>query len=108
LPPIQLRAGVVGLAANRLTEEFYRPSVVVELGELEAVDRAAASLSSGTHALDECAGMLTRYVGRGGGRLQCRRHDWASWRRGCSPSRRPNWWAASTPLQIDAEALRMN
>lgn len=47
--------GVVGLAAGRLTETYYRPSVVVSLG----ADYARASCRSIpefhiTHALDEC------------------------------------------------------
>jgi len=58
------RAGVVGLAASRLTEEFYRPSVVVELGE----DESRGSCRSIpefhiTRALDECADLLVRYGG---------------------------------------------
>jgi single-stranded-DNA-specific exonuclease len=58
------RAGVVGLAASRLTEEFYRPSVVVELGELESRGSCRSIPEFHiTHALDECAGMLTRYGG---------------------------------------------
>ena len=58
------RAGVVGLAASRLTEEFYRPSVVVELGALESRGSCRSIPEFHiTHALDECAGMLIRYGG---------------------------------------------
>ncbi len=56
--------GVVGLVASRLTEQHYRPSVVVQLGE----DESHASCRSIpefhiTHALDECGDLLVRYGG---------------------------------------------
>jgi single-stranded-DNA-specific exonuclease len=58
------KAGIVGLVASRLTEEFYRPSVVLERGE----DESRASCRSIpefhiTGALDECADLLTRHGG---------------------------------------------
>ena len=57
-------AGIVGLVGSRLTEEFYRPSVVVERGEEEsrASCRSIPEFHI-THALDECADLLLRYGG---------------------------------------------
>ncbi len=58
------RAGVVGLAASRLTEEFYRPSVVVERGEVESRGSCRSIPEFHiTRALDECAGLLIRHGG---------------------------------------------
>ena len=57
-------AGIVGLIAGRLTEEFYRPAVVVEQGNKES--RASCRSISEfhmTHALDECADLLVRHGG---------------------------------------------
>jgi single-stranded-DNA-specific exonuclease len=56
--------GIVGLVAGRLTEQYYRPSVVVEVGE----DECHASCRSIpqfhiTQALDECADLLVRHGG---------------------------------------------
>jgi len=58
------RAGVVGLAASRLTDEFYRPSVVVERGEVESRGSCRSIPEFHiTHALDECADLLIRHGG---------------------------------------------
>lgn len=56
--------GIVGLVAGRLTEEYYRPAVVLEIGE----DESRASCRSIpefniTQALDECADLLVRHGG---------------------------------------------
>ena len=59
-----LEAGIVGLVAGRLTEAFYRPAIVLEIGK----DESRASCRSIpefniTRALDECADLLTRHGG---------------------------------------------
>ncbi len=56
--------GIVGLVAQRLTEEFYRPSVVVELGP-ERSRGSARSIPEFniTAALDRCSDLLVRYGG---------------------------------------------
>ncbi len=57
-------AGIVGLVASRLVDEFYRPVIVVEIGQ--QVSRGSARSIPEfhiTHALDECADLLIRYGG---------------------------------------------
>lgn len=56
--------GIVGLVAGRLTEEFYRPAVVMEEGETEsrASCRSIPQFDI-THALDQCAALLVRHGG---------------------------------------------
>ncbi len=57
-------AGIVGLVASRLTEEFYRPSVVVELGPGESRGSARSIPEFNiTAALDRCRDLLIRYGG---------------------------------------------
>ncbi len=58
------KAGIVGLVASRLTEEFYRPSVVLERDKEEsrASCRSVPEFHI-THALDECADLLMRHGG---------------------------------------------
>jgi single-stranded-DNA-specific exonuclease len=57
-------SGVIGLAASRLTDEYYRPSAVVAVeGEYA---RGSARSVPGFHiteALDSCSGLLERYGG---------------------------------------------
>ena len=58
------KAGIVGLVASNLTEEFYRPSVVVEKGDGES--RASCRSIPEFHitrALDTCADLLVRHGG---------------------------------------------
>ena len=62
------RVGVIGLAASRLTDEFYRPSVVVEQGAVESRGSCRSIPDFDiTGALDECAradeSLFTRYGG---------------------------------------------
>ncbi|NDJ75155.1 MAG: single-stranded-DNA-specific exonuclease RecJ [Chloroflexi bacterium] len=57
-------SGIVGLVAGRLCEEFYRPAVVIEMGE----DESRGSCRSVpefdiTQALDRCADLLVRHGG---------------------------------------------
>ncbi|MFN8528220.1 MAG: single-stranded-DNA-specific exonuclease RecJ [Anaerolineae bacterium] len=56
--------GIVGLVAGRLTEEFYRPAVVMEEGahESRASCRSIPQFDI-TSALDQCAGLLVRHGG---------------------------------------------
>lgn len=57
-------AGIVGLVAGRLTEEFYRPAVVVELGPAESHGSARSIPEFNiTAALDQCSDLLVRYGG---------------------------------------------
>jgi single-stranded-DNA-specific exonuclease len=59
-----LLSGIVGLVAGRLTEAYYRPSVVVETGD--AVCRGSCRSIREfhiTHALDECSDLLLRHGG---------------------------------------------
>lgn len=60
----QVLPGIVGLVAGRLTEELYRPTVVLEHGEIEsrASCRSIPEFHI-THALDECADLLVRHGG---------------------------------------------
>lgn len=56
--------GIVGLVAGRLTEEFYRPAIVMETGDSEsrASCRSIPQFDI-TGALDECADLLVRHGG---------------------------------------------
>jgi single-stranded-DNA-specific exonuclease len=56
--------GIVGLVAGRLTEEFFRPSVVLQRGahESHASCRSIPQFDI-THALDQCADVLLRHGG---------------------------------------------
>lgn len=60
----QVRPGIVGLVAGRLTEEFYRPAVVLEYGDVEsrASCRSIPEFNI-TAALDECADLLVKHGG---------------------------------------------
>jgi single-stranded-DNA-specific exonuclease len=60
----EFNPGVVGLAASRLTDQFYRPSVVGEMGE-EFTRASCRSISEFhiTEALDQCADLLEHYGG---------------------------------------------
>jgi single-stranded-DNA-specific exonuclease len=56
--------GVVGLVASRLTEMYYRPSVVVQIGEDESHGSCRSIPEFHiTHALDRCADLLERHGG---------------------------------------------
>jgi single-stranded-DNA-specific exonuclease len=56
--------GVVGLAAGRLCEEFYRPAVVVSIGETHSRGSARSIAEFHiTDALDECSELLVRHGG---------------------------------------------
>jgi single-stranded-DNA-specific exonuclease len=58
------KPGIVGLVAGRLTEEFYRPAIVMERGETEsrASCRSIRQFDI-TRALDQCADLLVRHGG---------------------------------------------
>jgi single-stranded-DNA-specific exonuclease len=57
-------AGVVGLAASRLTEKYYRPSVIASIGE-EFTRGSCRSIPEFhiTHALDQCKDILEHHGG---------------------------------------------
>ena len=57
-------AGVIGLVAGKLKERYYRPSIVLEVGETESHGscRSIPELNI-TEALDEAADLLVRYGG---------------------------------------------
>ncbi len=59
-----IQPGIVGLVAGRLTEAFYRPAVILEIGENEsrASCRSIPEFNI-TRALDECADLLVRHGG---------------------------------------------
>jgi single-stranded-DNA-specific exonuclease len=56
--------GIVGLVAGRLTEEFFRPAIIMEQGETEsrASCRSIPQFDI-TNALDQCADLLVRHGG---------------------------------------------
>ncbi|CAG0934820.1 Single-stranded-DNA-specific exonuclease RecJ [Thermoflexales bacterium] len=57
-------SGVVGLVASRLTEEFYRPSVVIERGPQESRGSCRSIPEFHiTQALDECRELFVRHGG---------------------------------------------
>jgi single-stranded-DNA-specific exonuclease len=59
--------GIVGLVSSRLTEEFYRPTLVAQRGE--TYTKGSARSIPGFHitqALDECVDLLKRYGGHSG------------------------------------------
>ncbi len=59
-----LRPGILGLVAGRLSEAFYRPAVILEYGD--EVSRASCRSIPEfdiTRALDECADLLVRHGG---------------------------------------------
>jgi single-stranded-DNA-specific exonuclease len=70
LPPLifasdrSFQPGIVGLVAGRLTEEYFRPSIVLEEGEHEsrASCRSIPEFDI-TRALDLCAELLVRHGG---------------------------------------------
>ena len=56
--------GVVGLVAGRLTEAYYRPSVIVERGDTESKGSCRSIKEFHiTEALDECGDLLERHGG---------------------------------------------
>ena len=58
------QSGVVGLVAGRLTEAYYRPSVIVERGQQESKGSCRSIPEFHiTKALDECSDLLVRHGG---------------------------------------------
>lgn len=56
--------GVIGLAASRLTEQYYRPSIVARIGESETRGSCRSIPEFHiTQALDECRDLLIRHGG---------------------------------------------
>jgi single-stranded-DNA-specific exonuclease len=60
----QIRSGIVGLVAGRLTDRYYRPAVVIEEGPDESRGSARSIREFDiSRALDEVAGLLVRHGG---------------------------------------------
>ncbi len=60
----EFNSGVVGLAASRLTEKYYRPAIVAAQGETETRGSCRSIPEFHiTDALDECADLLVRHGG---------------------------------------------
>lgn len=60
----EFNSGVVGLAASRLTEKFYRPAIVASKGEQETRGSCRSIPEFHiTDALDQCADLLVRHGG---------------------------------------------
>lgn len=60
----EFEQGVVGLVASRLTEQYYRPSVVVQIGEHESHGSCRSIPEFHiTDALEHCADLLERFGG---------------------------------------------
>ena len=60
----EFNTGVVGLVSSRLTEEFYRPTLVAQRGETHTKGSARSIPEFHiTQALDECADLLEPYGG---------------------------------------------
>ncbi len=60
----EFKSGIVGLAASRLTEAYYRPSVVVELGAKHSRGSCRSIPEFHiTRALDQCRDLLVRHGG---------------------------------------------
>ena len=58
------KAGVVGLVASRLTDEFYRPAVVIEQGPHESRGSCRSIPEFHiTRALDQCGDLFVRHGG---------------------------------------------
>ncbi|NDJ52565.1 MAG: single-stranded-DNA-specific exonuclease RecJ [Chloroflexi bacterium] len=56
--------GIVGLIASRLTDRYYRPTVVIELGEEESHGSCRSIPEFHiTHALQDCDDLLEQYGG---------------------------------------------
>lgn len=57
--------GVVGIAASRLTETFYRPTIVLTDGEDDIISGSARSVSDFDiyQAIDSCRDLLTNFGG---------------------------------------------
>lgn len=68
----RFQSGIVGLVAGRLTDQFYRPFVVIEQGEEESKGSARSIDEFNiSDALDEVSGHLVRHGARGGGWIYC-------------------------------------
>jgi single-stranded-DNA-specific exonuclease len=60
----EFNTGIVGLVSSRLTEEFYRPTLVAQRGETYTKGSARSIPEFHiTQALDECVDLLERYGG---------------------------------------------
>jgi single-stranded-DNA-specific exonuclease len=70
--------GVVGLVASRITEKFYRPSIVAHLND-DTIRGSCRSIPEFhiTKALDECADLLVRHGGHAAAAgFTIKKEDW--------------------------------
>ena len=57
-------AGIIGLAAGRLSEEFYRPAIVIKTGKLSSTGSCRSITEFNViNALNECRDLFSRYGG---------------------------------------------
>ncbi len=106
--------GITGLVAGRLTEEFYRPSVVIEIDPNREMAYGSCRSIPEFHilnALDECADFLTRHGGHAqaaGFTIPMKNLDNFKQKLGAIASRELTDYDLQPILSIDAEVEIIN